>query len=80
MFLANGSPRPDQVLDQMRGPCFAVVDTMDHRIHSSRPVLAALFKRVQAVVVDSEARLLSGEGFFLRAAGKILRMGPEYAS
>jgi sugar/nucleoside kinase (ribokinase family) len=68
-----------QVLDQMRGPCFAVVDTMDHWIHSSRPVLAALFKRVQAVVVnDSEARLLSGEEFFLRAAGKILRMGPKY--
>jgi sugar/nucleoside kinase (ribokinase family) len=80
VFLANGSPEHQmQVLDQMRGPCFAVVDTMDHWIHSSRPVLAALFKRVQAVVVnDSEARLLSGEEFSLRAAGRILRMGPKY--
>jgi sugar/nucleoside kinase (ribokinase family) len=82
VFLANGSPEHQmQVLDQMRA-CrggFAVVDTMDHWIHSSPQVLAALFKRVQAVVVnDSEARLLSGEAPLLRAAEKVLRMGPKY--
>jgi sugar/nucleoside kinase (ribokinase family) len=82
VFLANGSPEHQmQVLDQMRARRggFAVVDTMDHWIHSSPQLLAALFKRVQAVVVnDSEARLLSGEASLLRAAAKVLRMGPKY--
>jgi len=79
LFLANGSPAHQlHVLDQASGPCFAVVDTMDHWIKSSRHELSILFKRVQGVVVnDSEARLLTGEDH-VKAARKILRMGPQY--
>ena len=80
LFLANGSPAHQMhVLDQMSGPCFAVADTMDHWIESSPQELAVLFRRVQGVVVnDSEARLLTGEDSFIRAAGKILAMGPKH--
>jgi len=80
LFLANGAPAHQMhVLNQMSGPCFAVVDTMDHWIQSFPLELAALFRRVQGVVVnDSEARLLTGEDSFIRAAGKIVAMGPKY--
>jgi sugar/nucleoside kinase (ribokinase family) len=79
LFLANGSPVHQlHVMDQMAGPCFAAVDTMDHWIEWNRPDLKALFKRVQAVVVnDSEARLLTGHEH-VTAAQEIREMGPEY--
>jgi len=79
VFLANGSPEHQlHVMDQMTAAQFAVVDTMDHWIRSSLPVLETLFKRVQGVVVnDGEARLLTGKDG-IAAAQAILDMGPEY--
>ena len=79
IFLANGSPVHQlHVMDQMRSPRFAVVDTMDHWIQSNRQELDSLFKRVDAVVVnDGEAALLTGLSG-MRAAENILEMGPEY--
>lgn len=79
VFLANGSPTHQaQVLSVMADRKFAVVDTMDHWIVSERDALAALFKEVDAVVVnDSEAELLStARG--VAAAEAILEMGPQY--
>ena len=79
VFLANGSPAHQiHVLDQMTATPFAILDTMDHWIASNRAELDALFKRVNAVVVnDGEARLLTGEEH-VSAARRILEMGPEY--
>ena len=66
------------VIDQCKAPQFVVLDTMDHWIISNRPELDRLFRRVDAVVVnDSEARLLTGEEH-IRAAQKVLEMGPRY--
>jgi sugar/nucleoside kinase (ribokinase family) len=78
LFLANGSPLHQlHVVDQMRGPCFAVMDTMDHWIESQQNELKTLFSRVAGVVVnDSEARLLTGLDH-LRAARRLLEMGPR---
>ena len=79
VFLANGSPVHQlHVMDQMRSPRFAVVDTMDHWIRSNRPELDALFQRVNAIVInDSEAALLTGLSG-MAAAERVLEMGPEY--
>lgn len=79
LFLANGSPAHQlYVMDQMEGPCFAVLDTMDHWIKAHKNDLERLFKRVQGVVVnDSEAQLLTGMDH-IHAARQILEMGPEY--
>jgi sugar/nucleoside kinase (ribokinase family) len=78
LFLANGSPVHQlHVMDQMAGPHFAVMDTMDHWIESHQNELKQLFSRVAGVVVnDSEARLLTGLDH-LRAARKIMEMGPR---
>jgi len=79
VFLANGAPAHQMmVIDQCKAPQFVVLDTMDHWIISNRPELDKLFRRVDAVVVnDSEARLLTGEEH-IRAAQKVLEMGPKY--
>lgn len=78
LFLANGSPVHQlHVMDQMGGPHFAVMDTMDHWIESHQNELKTVFSRVSGVVVnDSEARLLTGMDH-LRAARKIMEMGPK---
>jgi len=78
LFLANGSPVHQlHVVNQMSGPHFAVMDTMDHWIKSHQNELKTLFSRVAGVVVnDSEARLLTGKDH-LRAARIILDMGPQ---
>ncbi len=78
LFLANGSPVHQlHVMDQMSGPHFAVMDTMDHWIASHQNELKRLFSRVWGVVVnDSEARLLTGTDH-LRATRHILEMGPQ---
>jgi len=79
VFLANGSPAHQlHTLDQLPAARFAVADTMDHWIESSRPELETLLGRVNAVVInDGEARLLTGKDN-IAAAREILAMGPEY--
>ena len=79
VFLANGSPKHQmEVLDRIRRAQCAVADSMDHWIRSDRPTLEALFRRVDAVVInDSEAKLLTGRDG-PRAARDVLDMGPAY--
>ena len=51
---------------------------MNHWIEGSRPVLDALLKRVDMLVVnDEEAELLTGDRNMIKAAGKILDSGPS---
>jgi len=51
---------------------------MNHWITEARPELERLFRRVGILVInDEEARLLSGERNVVRAARRILAMGPK---
>ncbi len=79
VFLANIDPvLQASVLEQLRAPDLVGCDTMNHWIAESRPALTSLRGRVGIVVInDEEARLLSGERNVVRAAAKILAMGPK---
>lgn len=79
VFLANIDPvLQASVLDQLPAPGLVGCDTMNHWIVESRPALTALLARVGILVInDEEARLLSGERNVVRAAARILEMGPR---
>lgn len=79
VFLANIDPvLQASVLDQLHAPGVVGCDTMNHWILESRPALTSLLGRVGILVInDEEARLLSGERNVVRAAAKILSMGPK---
>ncbi len=78
VFLANIDPvLQASVLDQLPAPGIIGCDTMNHWILESRPALEQLLARVGILVInDEEARLLSGERNIVKAAAKILSMGP----
>jgi sugar/nucleoside kinase (ribokinase family) len=78
VFLANIHPRLQAtVLDQLVRPRLIVCDTMNHWIEGARVDLERLLRAVQLLVInDEEARLLSGERNIVRAARRILTMGP----
>lgn len=68
------------VLDQMDKPKFTVLDTMDLWINTTREDLMNVIARVDMLTVNEhEARHLTGKGSLLKAAKKILDMGPTYA-
>ncbi len=80
VFLANINPGlQDGVLDQLTmTPRLIACDTITHWIEGARKELEALLKRVEMMVInDEEARMLSGESNVVRAARKILNMGPK---
>jgi len=79
VFLANIDPRLQaMVLDQLRAPGLVGCDTMNHWITGSRSELEQLLGRVHVLVInDEEARLLSGERNVVRAARRLLAMGPR---
>lgn len=79
VFLANIDPRlQGRVLDQLRAPRVVGCDTMNHWIDNARAELDALLRRVGILVInDEEARLLSRERNVVRAARRILDMGPK---
>jgi sugar/nucleoside kinase (ribokinase family) len=79
VFLANIDPRlQESVLDQLGAPGVVGCDTMNHWITGSRSELERLLGRVGLLVInDEEARLLSGENNIVRAARKLLAMGPK---
>lgn len=78
-FLANIDPKlQSRVLDQLSGPRVIGCDTMNHWISEARSSVEALLGRVGLLVInDEEAQLLSGERNVVRAARKLLSMGPE---
>ena len=79
VFLANIDPRLQSlVLDQLAAPGLIGCDTMNHWITGSRSELERLLTRVGILVInDEEARLLSGERNVVRAARRLLAMGPH---
>lgn len=80
VFLANGDPGHQlAVLAQMRRPRLVVCDTMNLWIGNMRREVERVFRRVHGVTVnDEEARQFTGEHNLLKAARRILRLGPAF--
>ncbi|HQV73977.1 MAG: bifunctional hydroxymethylpyrimidine kinase/phosphomethylpyrimidine kinase [Flavobacteriales bacterium] len=69
-----------KVLDQMNErPALVVMDTMNFWMDSAMEKLKEVIARVDILTInDAEARQLSGEHSLVKAANKILAMGPKY--
>src|SRR5207237_9848649 len=80
VLLANIAPKLQlHVLDQMERPRFAVADTMDLWIETTRADLESLLRRVDLLILnDSEAREMTKETSLIRAGRKIRGFGPRY--
>jgi len=80
VFLANAAPGVQlAALEQCPKRRFSVADTMNFWIESARDELLELLRHVDGVVLnDEEARMLSGESNLIRAARKVLELGPRY--
>jgi sugar/nucleoside kinase (ribokinase family) len=67
------------VLEQLNGPKFVAVDTMNYWIDRQRDDLAEVIARADVLVVnDAEAKMLGGEANLLAAMARLLRAGPRY--
>jgi len=80
VLLANIHPRlQHHVLDQMTSKPFVVLDTMNLWINTALEDLLSLLIRVDMLVInDEEARMLTNERNFARAARKLQDMGPKW--
>ncbi|MBZ0270109.1 sugar kinase [bacterium] len=79
VFLANIDPVLQlAVLEQVKNPKLVICDTMNFWINGKRADLEALLKKVDVFVLnETEAKDLAGESNPVRAARKILGMGPS---
>jgi sugar/nucleoside kinase (ribokinase family) len=79
VFLANGAPATQAaVLDQLPEALFAVADTMDLWIETTREPLLDLLRRVDGLCLnDEEAKMLTGETNLIRAGRRVLELGPK---
>ncbi len=80
-YIALGNIEPslqEKVLDQVENPRFVVMDTMNFWIDRAPEALKKTLKRVHLLVInDSEARELAQEPNLMKAAEKVMAMGPE---
>lgn len=80
-YIALGNIEPslqEKVLDQVKNPGFVVMDTMNFWIEGTPDALKKTLKRVDLLVInDSEARELADEPNLLKAAEKVIEMGPQ---
>ena len=78
VFLANTAPALQlQLLEQIESPVFVAADTMDCWIESRLDDLKLLLKKINALIInEDEARMLAGRSNLVKAAEKILDMGP----
>jgi sugar/nucleoside kinase (ribokinase family) len=68
-----------QVLRQINKPRLVVGDTMNYWIETKPKELADMMKSMDVLIVnDSEARLLTNEPNLIKAAKKIIKMGPHF--
>ncbi len=79
LFLGNIQPSLQRdVQDQMKQPRFVGGDTMNYWIRETRDELLKAIRTWDFLLInDGEARMLSGEHNLLRAAHKILELGPN---
>jgi cytidine kinase len=82
ILLGNiGPDLQNHVLDQSERPAFVIADTMDLWITIAQPELIKLLSRIDLLVLnDSEARQLTEEGNLIKAAKKVLDLGPKYVA
>jgi sugar/nucleoside kinase (ribokinase family) len=80
VFLGNIDPRlQSKVLDQVEGPRFVGVDTMNFWITDARTELETVLRRADLLFVnDEESRQLTGERQVTKAARAIMSRGPRY--
>ena len=80
IFLANTDPEIQmKVLEQVTSPRIVACDTMNFWIENKPEELKKLLGKVNILIInDSEARQLSEEPLMLKAAKKIMEMGPEF--
>jgi sugar/nucleoside kinase (ribokinase family) len=81
LILGNLTPQVQMsVLDQMKvRPKLIVMDTMNFWMEVALDDLLKVLKKVDVLMVnDGEARQLSGEYSLVKAARKIMAMGPRY--
>lgn len=80
LMLGNLDPKVQaKVLDQVKDPALVVMDTMNFWMDSALEDLKKVIARVDILTInDAEARQLSGEHSLVKAANKILTMGPTY--
>jgi sugar/nucleoside kinase (ribokinase family) len=79
VFLANIHPSLQlKVLSQIESPRLVMLDTMNLWIDTTPDDLKEVLKRVQAVILnDQEVRMLTGEPNLIKAARKVMEMGPR---
>lgn len=81
LMLGNLTPQVQQtVINRMKNrPKLIVMDTMNFWMDIAMDDLLATIKMVDVLTInDAEARQLSGEYSLVKAANKILTMGPKY--
>lgn len=80
VMLGNLTPAVQMsVINQMTDPKLVVMDTMNFWMDTALDELKDVLKKVDVLSInDEEARQLSGEYSLVRAARKILAMGPTY--
>lgn len=67
------------VIGQMHSPKLIVLDTMNFWMNSTLDELMQVVAKVDVITInDEEARQLSGEYSLVKAAHKIMKMGPNY--
>lgn len=78
VFLANTAPKLQmELLDQVKAPMFVAADTMNCWITNFLDDLKQLLQRVHCLIINAEeAKLLAHEFSLIKAAEKILAMGP----
>ena len=79
VFLANTMPSlQSQLLSQIDNPQFVAADTMNCWISNQTSDLEELMKKIDALIInDAEAAQLADEYNLIKAAKKILTMGPS---
>ncbi|MEL6392426.1 MAG: PfkB family carbohydrate kinase, partial [Bacteroidota bacterium] len=80
VMLGNLTPAiQSQVIDQMtEKPKLIALDTMNFWMDNALDELLQVLKRIDILIInDEEARQLSGELSLVKAAAKIVEMGPE---
>ena len=79
VFLANTTPKLQlELLNQIQSPLFVAADTMNCWIQNNLADLKALLERIDCLIInEDEAKLLAAELNLIKAARKILGMGPS---
>jgi len=79
VFLANTAPSLQcKLLEQIRKPVFVAADTMNCWITDCLEDLKRLLRKIDCLIINAdEAKLLATEFNLIRAAEKILDMGPS---